>query len=575
MLNLSRLSSIGEALENSLQIYKTNVALIEANRHRENGRWTYQQFSEQSDRLGALLQDLKLAPKQRCVIAMQNQSKWLFSATGVLRAGAVVVPLDYKLKPAQLLRLLTHSGSNFAIVEYPIWQALQRFDEKAWAGCVVLVTEAPASEQLAGAIRWETPCDTVLQPARVQREDLACIVYSSGTSGREKGCLLTHDNYLEQAEALGRVFPASESDRFFSLLPTNHAIDFMSGYLLPLFFGASIVHQRTLRPEFLASTVKKYQVTQMALVPSLLKSMKERIETRLKALPEWQQQVVQGLTGLNSWATARGPNPRLSRWLLKPIVEAFGGELRTIFAGGSFVDRSLVEFFYPFGISVAIGYGLTEACTVVSVNDLKPCRGDTVGKPLVGVEVEIRRTSSSQAIQSEEGPFAPGEVWVRGKTVMLGYLNDPELTKETLVDGWLRTGDVGCFDASGHLRLLGRTKNMVVTPGGKNVYPEEVEMELGTLPDCEAFCVVPATGLSIRNERLVGIIQCTTGKRPTEQMRTELHRRNLSLAVHKRLMGYVVFEQEFPRTASRKLKRTELAATLKAIEELEILTLEN
>ena len=171
------------------------------------------------------------------------------------------------------------------------------------------------------------------------------------------------------------------------------------------------------------------------------------------------------LIGLNRWCTRRRPKLWLSRLLLPQIHKAFGGELRAIFVGGAFMDPATLEFFYSLGIQVANGYGLTEAGTAVTLNDFTPFRADTVGRPLPGMEIKILNPDG-------EGV---GQVAVRSKTVMAGYLNDPELTAETIVDGWLMSGDLGRIDSMGHLQLLGRVKNMIVTEGGKNVYPEDIE----------------------------------------------------------------------------------------------------
>ena len=154
--------------------------------------------------------------------------------------------------------------------------------------------------------------------------------------------------------------------------------------------------------------------------------------------------------------------------LLRQVHKAFGGELRAMFTGGAFMEPSTLQFFYDLGIPVANGYGLTEAGTVLTLNDLKPFRADTVGKPLPGVELRILNPDA-------EGI---GEVAAHSKTVMSHYLDDPELTAETIVDGWLLTGDLGRFDSSGHLQLFGRKKNMIVTEGGKNIYPEDIETRL-------------------------------------------------------------------------------------------------
>ncbi len=558
MLTLSRIHCVGEAIRDGIVTYKTNTALIEADRHRENGRWTYRELRIQAERFAALLQSNGFAPGDRCAIVMQNQSKWIFSGLGGFWAGGVLVPIDYKLTVPEQLALAEHCKPKVLVTEYSTWVKMQREPQAGLEQTLVLVTEAPEGADLGKAMRWESEASGSFSLCHRTREDVACIVYSSGTSGTPKGCLLTHDNYLEQAQVLGRMYPIAEDERFFSILPTNHAIDFMVGFIVPLLCGAAVVHQRSLRPQFIRSSLKQYEITHIALVPTILKNLEKRIRERLDDLGDGPRRVVDSAIKVNDWLTAREPRQGVSKWLLKPIHDELGGKLKYVFAGGTFVDRKLVEFFYELGIPVAIGYGLTEATTVITVNDLKPFRGDTVGRPVEGVEVEVRNPN-------EEGI---GEVWVRGRTLMKGYLDNPELTEETIVDGWLQTGDLGSLDIAGHLSLRGRAKNMIVTEGGKNIYPEDIEAAFDDLPDCEELCVFAANYIwpsgTMADEQLIVVLRPESGS-GVDALVAELSQRNLRLPEFKRVSGYVVREDDFPATASLKIKRGVLADELRGL----------
>jgi long-chain acyl-CoA synthetase len=560
MLDLSRLSCLGDALRDALLTYKTNDALIEADRHRESARYSYMQLQAEAERIAANLQQ-RLAAGDRVAILMQNQSKWVISAIGGIFAGAVLVPLDYKLSPPEQLALLAHAKPKLLVIEYHVLRALIEVPgaPELLEATRVIATEAPDSADLSPrgvrVERWEAPAEGEFRFVLRSREDLACIVYSSGTGGTPKGCMLTHDNYLQQAEALSDVASIREHDRYFSIVPTNHAIDFMCGVIMAFLFGAAVVHQRTLRAEFLAPTMKRYRVTHTALVPRLLRVLKTRIDEQLAALPAWQRRAIDSLRAVNEVATARTPNHRLSSLLLAPIHARFGGRLRLIFAGGAFVEPELAEFFYGIGLPVVIGYGLSEACTVLTVNDLRPFRATTVGPPVKGVELELR----------EQGPDGVGEVFARGRTVMAGYLDAPELTREALVDGWLRTGDLGTIDAAGHLKLVGRAKNMIVTEGGKNVYPEDVENAFEAV-DSEELCVFAANYLWPERGLTAAELVLVVRPRPKQAdaaLRAAIAAANLRLADFKRVGSYLSWPLEFPRTASLKLKRGELAAAIR------------
>src|SRR2546425_6034032 len=558
MLDLSKYQSIGEALRDALDQFSKEVCLIEADREREKERLTYRHFKDRAHPLSKALQDGGFSASSRASIIMTNQSKWLISAYAIFFAGGVLVPLDYKLTPDEQWQLLKHSGATVLITEYPIWRQLGTSSGRARATNVqtVLVTEAPANADLSGAKRWEEfhgTGDPVFVPRK--RSDVACIVYSSGTGGRPKGCMMMHENYLEQCVALTSLYPFWPGVRYLSILPTNHAIDFMVGFFGPFTCGACVVHLRTLRPEFVREAFTRYKITYVSLVPLVLKNLQKGLEARFAELPRGKRKVFSFLVSVNKALTKSQPRPWLSRRLLKQVHAGFGGELRVIIVGGAFSEPQTLQFFYDLGIPVANGYGLTEAGTAITMNDLKPFRANTVGKPLPGMEVKI-------VDPSEDGV---GEVYVRSKTVMSGYLNEPELTAEAIVDGWLRTGDLGKFDAQGHLHLSGRKKNMIVTEEGKNIYPEDIEAVFESLPVKE-FCVFAANYIwprrSMVGEQLIIVIRLENGQTLSEQLKQDIILRNNRLLNYKRIHGIVLYDEDFPRTASLKIKRNELAERL-------------
>lgn len=552
MITPDRYTSLGELLRDALVQWKTETALIEVNRKREVARLTYLDVRRASAAFARRLQDLGVGADTRVAICMSNQGRWPISGAAVFLRGGVVVPVDYKLTPKEQEAILAHCRPHVVIAEYPSF--------RLWTTRVaehVIVSEAPANVTLPDyAQRYEDTdaarTDYTFVPRT--RSEQATLVYSSGTGGTPKGCMLSHENYLEQLRSLMKLYPLEVGDRYFSILPTNHAIDFMCGFLGPFMGGATVIHQRTLRPEQIADTMQRYEVTHMAIVPLILESFERRIRDKLDAKSSLGQHAFETLRQVNAALTTKKPLAQLSRTLLAPVHEAFGGHLRFLFCGGAFVDRARAQFFYDLGIPVAIGYGLTEAGTVLTVNDLKPFRSDSVGKPLDGVTLELR---------NEDPDTSVGEVWVKSRTVMMGYLDEPELTAETIVDGWLRTGDLGYFDAAGHLHLVGRSKNMIVTAGGKNIYPEDVESAFEGL-DVDELVVVASNYVwpagKLVDEKLVLVVR--GAKSPA--LDADIAARNAKLADYKRVKGLVRVSEDFPRTASMKIKRDALAAQLRA-----------
>ena len=559
MLDLKKYQSIGEALRDALNQFANETCLIEADREREKERLTYRDFQQRGNALARALQDAGFRPDDRAAIIMTNQSKWLISAYAIFFSGGVLVPLDYKLTPDEQWQLVAHSGASVLITEYPVWRQLVAPPGRTNAPNLqhVFVTEAPANADLGGAQRWEDTQANQQEPvfAPRKRSDLATIVYSSGTGGRPKGCMMKHDNYLEQCVALTSLYPFAPGYRYLSILPTNHAIDFMVGFFGPFICGATVVHLRTLRPEFVREAFPKYKITYVSLVPLVLKNLQKGLQARFDALTPGKRRMFDALVGVNKALTKSHPRLGLSRMLLKQVHAAFGGELRAIIVGGAFTEPQTLQFFYDLGIPVANGYGLTEAGTAITVNDLHPFRADTVGKPLPGMSVRV----------VEPDKEGIGEVQVQSRTVMAGYLNEPELTAETIVDGWLRTGDLGRFDRAGHLQLFGRKKNMIVTEEGKNIYPEDIEAVFEPLPVKE-FCVFAANYIwpqrSMVGEQLLLVIHLENGQTYNDELKKAVSFLNGRLLNYKRVHGIVVFEEDFPRTASLKIKRNVLAEQL-------------
>src|SRR6201981_129539 len=348
MLDLRQYPSLGAALRDALDHWPNETCLIEADRDREKTRLTYSDFKELATPLTRALQDADFREGDRAAIIMSNQSKWLVSAYAIFFCGGVLVPLDFKLTADEHLALLAHSKSKFLIVEYYLWRAIMQSPGfRNHSVKTVLVTEAPLRADLGGAYRWED-FHRKGEPIFIerQREDVACIVYSSGTGGRPKGCVLTHENYLEKCTSLTAWYPFWPGVRYLSILPTNHAIDFMVGFIGPFICGACVVHLRTLRPEYVRDAFVRYRITYLSVVPMVLKNLERGLKSKFAELSSVRRFVLERLIALNKLFTRWRPNVRLSRILLPQIHHAFGGDLRALFTGGAFMEPSTLQFFY-------------------------------------------------------------------------------------------------------------------------------------------------------------------------------------------------------------------------------------
>ena len=561
--DLSSYHSLGEALRTTNDKWANYLALIEADRNRENQRLTYSDFNSLAVKLVSSLQSSGFKPGQRGAILMSNQSKWLVSAYAIFYCGGILVPLDFKLTPPEHLSLLKHAQATVLITEYPLWLGLDHSTQTEDRNHTktIIVTEVPSSADLKGAERWEVFLgDKSTQPPHFQprnRQDIACIVYSSGTGGNPKGCLLTHDNYLRQCQSLMSWYPFWPGMRYLSILPTNHAIDFMVGFIGPFICGATVVHLRTLRPEYLREAFPRYKITYVSVVPMVLNALETNLKIKFSKLSGFQHWILKQLISINRLLTSGKPRPRLSRLLLPKIHKAFGGQLRAFITGGAFANPATLQFFYDLGIPVVNGYGLTESGSAVTVNDLKPFRSDTVGKPLPGVTIDVL----------EPDQDGIGQIIVKSQTIMKGYLNEPELTAQTIKNGTLLTGDLGWIDSTGHLHLVGRLKNMIVTSGGKNIYPEDIEGAFNGM-EVKEFCIFAVNYIwkrrSLKKEKLMMVLHLENNIPFSPILLKEIRDRNRDLSDFKRISGYLVWQHDFPLTASMKIKRDLLAESIAA-----------
>ena len=400
MPDLARHASLQSALRAAFDARPDALALIEANRDRENARLTYGDVRAAALAFAGWLQE---RDARRVAIVLTNQSKWHVAAAAALWIGAEIVPLDPKLTPGEHAALLAHAKADVLVTEFFLWR------DRAFAGHAAVV-EAPPNADLRGATRWEEARGGEPRFVERGRDDVACIVYSSGTGGRPKGCRMTHGNYLSQCAALLRHHSFDPGDTYLSILPTNHAIAFRVAFLAPYACGATVVHLRTLRPEFVRDAFTRYRIAYCALVPMILTSLADGIRAKLAAVGGAKGVLLKALRGLTRLACRSRPRPAVGRLLLGPVHGGFGGRLKALFVGGAFSDPDTLRFFRDLGIPVANGYGLTEAGTVVTLNTFDAYRPDTVGRPLEGTEVRIH----------EAGPDGAGEGGVRGATVMKG-----------------------------------------------------------------------------------------------------------------------------------------------------------
>ncbi len=413
----------------------------------------------------------------RVAVMLRNGPHWILFDQAALSLGLVVVPLFTVDRPDNIAYIVRDAGVKLFFFESAEqWQGLRSvIDQLDNLQC--LVSEENISPdgdaRLLNLRDFLQSGKTSVPAVPVASTDLASLIYTSGTTGRPKGVMLSHGNLLSNAYASLDTFPVRDDDVFLSFLPLSHAFERTLGYYLPMMSGATVVFARSVA--LLAEDMKVIRPTLLISVPRIYERIYGAIRARLEENAAYARALFH-LAVEVGWARfehAQGRGPWKPAFLLWPLLDRLvarkfrtrlGGRLRSAISGGAALAPEISRLFIALGVTIVQGYGLTEASPVVSGNRLADNQPDTVGQPVLGVQVRLGEQD---------------ELQVRGPNVMLGYWNQPEATRELLdAEGWLKTGDVAHLSDSGHIRLTGRIKEIIVMSNGEKIPPTDMEIAI-------------------------------------------------------------------------------------------------
>lgn len=510
-------------------------------------RVTYHELARFSDRAGHALIAGGVRPGSRVLLMSENRPEWAMAYFGILKAGAAAAPLDHGLSLAEVRNCAAAAKAEVLIASPLVAQRLGPLPG-------LRTVELPELLRAPGS---------PLKPLRKSAapDEVASVLFTSGTAGKPKGVLLTHRNFASLASKLAGLFDLRVGEGVLSVLPLHHTFEFSCGLLTPLLLGAEITYLDELTAERLSEALNSGRVHAMIGVPALWQLLHRRLTQELAAQPRLVRAAVQAAMALHGELRNR-TSFNVGKLLFWPLHNRFGGRLRLLVSGGSALPEEVQRAFHELGFDLTEGYGLTEAAPVlaVTVPDNK-LRSGTVGPPLPGVEIRI------------EGPDADGvgEVLARGPNVMSGYLDDPQSTAAALEDGWLHTGDLGRLDRQGRLTLVGRKKDLILDASGKNVYPDELEEIYGATPLLKELSIV---GLPDGNGHEKVACLCVPQEpregETCEQIRDRLQKHfaavSSELPFWKRIKVLHFWDGELPRTATRKVKRPLVLTELQRLE---------
>ncbi len=559
--------------------------------HKQEGKWRSLSYREVGRRTIALLQALRregVEPADRVAILAENRPEWFVADLAILAAGAVDVPV-YATSPANEIEyILMHSGARVLFVSNAEqWHKVARLRSRLMKLELILsfdpILETDAPRSLSDFTR-SCPCDDeALRAARaaipaVGRDDLASILYTSGTTGTPKGVMLTHGNFLSNCESVLRHLEVGPTDRTLSFLPLSHSFERTAGHYAMLAAGAQIAYATSI--DSVAQEVREVRPTILLGVPRFYEKVRARILGTVEKAPTVSRKLFHfacraGRAVLEH--RLKGEEIPLSlRWRLEVadklvfgrLRRRLGGRTRFLVSGGAPIDREIVMFFQSIGVQLLEGYGLTETSPVVSCNRPDNCSPGSVGTIIPLVEVRIA---------------TDGEIMVRGPNVMKGYFESPEETRKALdEEGFFHTGDIGRLDEHGNLFITDRKKDLIITSGGKNVSPQQVENLLkrhrliadvclvgDTRPYCVALIVPDFAALKAfaaeNGIEWKGREEILREPSVFEQIRDAVHRANESLAPPERVRRFAMLSDPFSQE-NRQLTPT-LKVRRRAVEE--------
>jgi len=481
-ISLSDPRTICEAFARSVRLSSEKTALQYKDKTGEYKGITYGELDRLSGRLAGSLRELGVVQGDRVAIISYHGPEWVIADLAVIKLGAIVVPIYHTLTPSAMSYVLADAGCRLAFVENALMLAsvdAVREDLPSLEHAVMFEDEGECrretclyiSDMLDAGVQDDGP---EIDFPLVSPDDIATIVYTSGTTGEPKGVILSHGNITSNALAVAAGFGVNSTDSFLSFLPLCHMLEKTCGYYSMLFSGVTIAYAGDLTT--IVDDVRKIRPTILIVVPRVVEKIYEAVEKKVLESSLVRRRMVYGaIQTLNERVNREYMGEkipallRLRSFLADRLVAAkfrmiAGGRLRLLVSGGAPLDRALAKTLLVLGFNILEGYGLTEASPVVASALPGNNRLGTVGKPLDGITIKIGDAD---------------EILVKGPNVMRGYFNKPEETAKVIdPGGWLHTGDQGRLDEQGNLIITGRIKELIVTSYGKNVAPVPIEAEI-------------------------------------------------------------------------------------------------
>lgn len=550
------ITSIQDMLVRSSKVYGDKLALEDL---ADNliSNVSYKQLHDYVIRFGKSLLEIGLKERDHVAVISENRVQWSMTYFTTMCFNMVIVPIDKNLNHNEILNII-HESEAKAIVFSDGYEALMKEKRDSLLNLKYYInmdSKEHKDEILSMTKMIEAQSAAIKKLPEINPNDMAEIIFTSGSLGRAKGVMLTQKNIASNLMAMTSMIQIVPEDRFLSVLPIHHKYECTCGLLCPLYAGGSAHYARSLKT--VVDDLQKVKATILLGVPLLYDKMFKKIykgiqEDKLKSL------IVPPLISLTNIFESIGWKSS-KKLIFKELHHKFGGHIRLFIAGGAAPDPKVAKGLRELGFNCVQGYGLTETSPIAALNRLHSFKDNAAGLPLPGLEIKINN--------SNEGGV--GEIYIKGDSVMLGYYKNQKLTDEAFDNGWFKTGDIGFFDEDGFLHINGRQKNVIISKSGENVFPEEIEDILNRNPfvqesmvygeEDEKHTEIIAVQIVTDAEAFIEYSEKNKVKITPELVNDiiseAVKETNKELPAFKQIRKFYVRDSEFEKTTTQKIKR--------------------
>ena len=554
--------TIKEVFERSTNLYKDNTFILEKFNHKDEKftEITYEKFGNDVIGLITGLNKILNLKGKRVAIIGENTYYWYVSYMAMLCSDAIAVPVDKELPANEIENVIKRARASCVIYSSKKEEIIKKVKENL--PDIDYFVKMNSEEEINGK---DVGIEYIIEEGKnlirigdqyyknvtIDPEEFKLLIFTSGTTSQAKGVMICNRNLAENINAVSAYVRLSEKDRFFSVLPLHHTYESSIGFLIPIAVGASIAVCEGLK--YIVPNLKETKPTVMLAVPLLIENLYKKINENIKKSKK--DKLVKSMIHVTN--ALKGVNVDIKRKVFSEIYDNLGGNIKYIVSAAAPIDAKIGKWLQDIGITFLQGYGLTETSPIAALTPEFDPKIGSAGKAVICAELKIDHPNDN----------GEGEVLIKSKTLMLGYYENEEATKEAIEDGWFHSGDVGYLDEEGFLYIKKRKKNVIVTQNGKNIYPEEIELLLGNVEEIKE-CMVYGKEVKGEKELIISAkvipnlekIEEKYGKNLTEEkihdiIWERIKEVNKKLTSYKAIKNLEIKKDEFEKTTTMKIKR--------------------